>query len=156
MAQRRVLQGCTTREGTSKAAPEAVTQAVAEAEEVAEAVGGGYRRLQMPLSLAPAATVTVARPNCHSQPHWLLSLLTPAEVDHPRHGGATTTGPDATNPPAICQNLGGGGQLGGGVGMSPGGGGGVGGRVGRGIDGMAGGTGVSLGCTKGAEQGPNT
>ena len=38
------------------------------------------------------------------------------------HRGATTTGPDATYPPAICQNSGGGGgrQLGGG-----GGGGGV-------------------------------
>ena len=27
------------------------------------------------------------------------------------HGGATTIGPDATHPPAICQNLRGGGQL---------------------------------------------
>ena len=49
-------------------------------------------------------------------------------------GGATTTGPDATPPPAICENLegrGGGGQLGGGVqpgvggGSSRGSGGGV-------------------------------
>ena len=38
-------------------------------------------------------------------------------------GGATTTGPDATPPSAICQNWGG----------SWGGGGGVGGRVGGGV-----------------------
>ena len=49
---------------------------------------------------------------------------------HPKlrkiHGGATTTGPDATHPPAICQNSGGGG---GGAGGRSGGGqlGGVGG-----------------------------
>ena len=36
------------------------------------------------------------------------------------HGGATTTGPDATPPPAICQNL-----WGGGGGSSRGSGGGV-------------------------------
>ena len=43
-----------------------------------------------------------------------------------QHGGATTTGPDATHPPAICQNSGGGG---GGAGGRSGGGqlGGVGG-----------------------------
>ena len=39
-------QGCIAREGTSKEAP--------------EAVGGGYCRLQMPLSLALAARETVA------------------------------------------------------------------------------------------------
>ena len=39
-----------------------------------------------------------------------------------KHGGATTTGPDATHPPTIFQNLGGGeGQLGG-RGVPPGGG----------------------------------
>ena len=44
------------------------------------------------------------------------------------HGGATTTGPDATYPPAICQNSGGGGGGGGGQswrGVRPGVGGGV-------------------------------
>ena len=40
----------------------------------------------------------------------------------PTHGGATTTGPDATYPPAICQNSGGGAELGGG---GPAGGGGL-------------------------------
>ena len=39
----------------------------------------------------------------------------------PNHGGATTTGPDATYPPAICQNSGGGGGGGGGGGQSWGG-----------------------------------
>ena len=39
----------------------------------------------------------------------------------PAHGGATTTGPDATYPPAICQNSGGGGG-GGRVGGGPAGG----------------------------------
>ena len=49
-----------------------------------------------------------------------------------KHGGVITTGPDATPPPAICQNLGGGGgSLGGGVGWRVrGGGGGFGWRVG--------------------------
>ena len=38
-----------------------------------------------------------------------------------RHGGATTIGPDATHPPAICQNLrGGGGGQGGGRIQGPG------------------------------------
>ena len=54
----------------------------------------------------------------------------------PLHGGATTTGPDATRPPAICQNSGrGGGGGGGGQGVVLGGGGqlgGVGGDFGRG------------------------
>ena len=51
-------QGCIRREGTSEAAPEAVRQAVGG--EVAKAVGGGYCRLQMALSLALALTGTVA------------------------------------------------------------------------------------------------
>ena len=38
------------------------------------------------------------------------------------HGGATTTGPDATYHPAICQNSGGGEELGGGVWPGVGGG----------------------------------
>ena len=44
-----------------------------------------------------------------------------------KHGGATTTGPDATHPPTIFQNLGGGGGEGqlGGRGVPPGGWGGV-------------------------------
>ena len=46
-------EGCIRREGTSEAAPEGVRQAV---EEVAEAVGGGYCRLQMPLRLALAVS----------------------------------------------------------------------------------------------------
>ena len=51
------------------------------------------------------------------------------------HGGATTTGPDATHPPAICQNSGGGvggggGSWGGGSSRGSGGGGQAGGRGG--------------------------
>ena len=55
------------------------------------------------------------------------------------HGGATTTGPDATYPPAICQNSGGGGG-GGGGGVLPGVWGGVLPGVGGG-GGLAGGQG---------------
>ena len=52
------------------------------------------------------------------------------------HGGATTTGPDATYPPAICQNSGGGAELGGGSGRGSGGVlPGVGGGSGRGSGG---------------------
>ena len=50
-------QGCIRREGASEAAPEAVRRAVGA---VAKAVGGGYRRLQMPLKLAFAVRETVA------------------------------------------------------------------------------------------------
>ena len=42
----------------------------------------------------------------------LVALPVPSD-----HGGATTTGPDATYPPAICQNSGGGGGGGGGGGL---------------------------------------
>ena len=35
--------------------------------------------------------------------------MTPGSIAVCSHGGATITGPDATPPPAICQNLGGGG-----------------------------------------------
>ena len=52
------------------------------------------------------------------------------------HGGATTTGPDATHPPTIFENLGGGGgsQPGvGGGGVPPGGRGGVWQGVGGGV-----------------------
>ena len=52
--------GCIRREGASESIPEAVRQAVGQAEEVAEAVGGGYCRLQMPLKLALAVRETVA------------------------------------------------------------------------------------------------
>ena len=47
-------------------------------------------------------------------------------------GGATTIGPDATQPPGICQNLRGGGSWGGGEGQREGGGGGIGSSAGRG------------------------
>ena len=52
-------------------------------------------------------------------------LGTPTHVaqNHPHDpGGATTNGPDATTPPAICQNSGGGGGVGGGVQPGVGGG----------------------------------
>ena len=70
------------------------------------------------------------------------------------HGGATTTGPDATYPPAICQNSGGGGGGGGGVwpgvggGVKPGvGGGGLPGVRGA-SDGVRGGGGVRVRVTE--------
>ena len=47
-------------------------------------------------------------------------------------GGATTTGPDATHPPTIFQNLGGGGAVGGEGGSSGGVGGGLAGGPGGG------------------------
>ena len=50
-------QGCIRREGASEAASKAVRQAVGG---VAKAVGGGYYRLQMPLSPALAVRGTVA------------------------------------------------------------------------------------------------
>ena len=50
-------QGCIRREGTSEVAPEAVRQAVGG---VAKTVGGGYCRLQMPLSLVVPVRETVA------------------------------------------------------------------------------------------------
>ena len=43
-------------------------------------------------------------------------------TDRPVHGGVTTTGPDATHPPTIFQNSGGG-ELGGGSSRGSGGGG---------------------------------
>ena len=44
-------------------------------------------------------------------------------LNPPSHGGATTNGPDATTPPAICQNSGGvGGAIGGGPARGLGGG----------------------------------
>ena len=59
----------------------------------------------------------------------------------PNPGGATTNGPDATTPPAICQNSGGGGSWGGGVRAGGRGGGvflpGVGGASGRGVRGAS-------------------
>ena len=69
-----------------------------------------------PLPLHPEAKHTPL-------PQWHLPLATPMEADIERstirglkkdtldHGGATTTGPDATYPPAICQNSGGGGGV---------------------------------------------
>ena len=63
----------------------------------------------------------------------------PWALQWPRHGGVTTTGPDATHPPTIFQNSGGGGELGG---VQPGvGGGGVppGGRGGGSCRGSGGG-----------------
>ena len=57
--------------------------------------------------------------------HWRGVAPSPTLKKEPNHGGgATTIGPDATHPPAICQNLRGGGSWGGG--------GGVGGRAGEG------------------------
>ena len=81
--------------------------------------------------------------------------------------------PTPPPPPRYLSKLGGGrGGGGGGVGISPGGGGDNGGTAGLGSQGGGGGAntmqsprfsnkvkcchGVSLGCTKGAEQGPNT
>ena len=58
------------------------------------------------------------------------------------HGGATKTGPDATYPPAICQNSGGGAELGG---VWPG----VGGGSGRGLGG-GGKPGVGGGACRGS------
>ena len=51
------IQGCIRRKGTSETAPGAVRQRL---EEVAEAVGGGYCRLQMPLKLPLAVRETAA------------------------------------------------------------------------------------------------
>ena len=51
-------RGCIRREGTSEAAPEAVFGRRLEG--VAQAVGGGYCRLQMPLKLALGVRKTVA------------------------------------------------------------------------------------------------
>ena len=72
-------------------------------------------------------------------------------------GGATTTGPDATYPPGICQNSGGGGGGGGGrVGGGPAGGRGqAGGRRGGQAGGQAGGLGGGGGQAgvKGASDG---
>ena len=40
----------------------------------------------------------------------LMLAMGPRDLNSaPYHGGATTTGPDATHPPTICQNSGGGG-----------------------------------------------
>ena len=50
-------QGCIRREGTTETAPEAVDRRL---EEVAKAVGGGYCRLQMPLTPAVGVRETVA------------------------------------------------------------------------------------------------
>ena len=79
-----------------------------------------------------------------AHPCWILpapnmahTLLTATHI----HGGATTTGPDATHPPAICQNSGGGGGGGGswgGVQPGVGGGGQAGGRGGGGWPGVRG------------------
>ena len=45
---------------------------------------------------------------CHSCDPMPLRLCTVLHNDaQSRGGGVTTTGPDATHPPAICQNLGG-------------------------------------------------
>ena len=53
-----------------------------------------------------------------------VNWTAPRRTPTPDHGGATTTGPDATYPPAICQNLAGGGRSWGG-GPAGGRGGGV-------------------------------
>ena len=67
-----------------------------------------------------------------SVPHQLAMLGRPSMSGAAwGHGGATTTGPDATYPPAICQNSrGGGGQSWGGSGRGSGGGVPAGGRGG--------------------------
>ena len=58
--------------------------------------------------------------------HWGILLLDKIRILQGAQG-ATTIEPDATHPPAICQNLWGGGEVG------VGGGGRVGGRVGAGV-----------------------
>ena len=50
--------------------------------------------------------------------NWLI-LFSSKNLVNVTGGGATITGPDATYPPAICQNSGGGGAVGGG-GVQPG------------------------------------
>ena len=62
-----------------------------------------------------------------------------------KHGGATTTGPDATHPPTIFQNLGGGRGSWGGGGFLPG----VGGGSGRGSGGGGSGKGSGGGLAGG-------
>ena len=54
---------------------------------------------RVPPGVAPAFCVFVLL---------LLLIWWRSRVPLPRHGGATTTGPDATHPPTIYQNLGGG------------------------------------------------
>ena len=91
---------------------------------------------------------------------WHLAPLSTDEDLGPGgyHGGATTTGPDATYPPAICQNSGGGGG-GGGGGQSWGGsgrgtgGGPAGGRGGGQAGGRGGLPGVGGGGLAGAQGG---
>ena len=74
-------------------------------------------RWLVPLRMTSSAEITYKWPK-------LDGAVTPG-------GGATTTGPDATPPPAICQNLQGGGGVsgrvggGGGIGSLAGGGGGL-------------------------------
>ena len=116
-------------------------------------------------------------PDCHSAPNIVvlgkegrggIGMVKMPPPPIPRK--ATTTGPDATHPPAICQNLGG--VVGGGDGREGvGGGGGIGSntrfvtalllahhgvpllqRFSRSTVAMV----CPWGCTKGAEQGPNT
>ena len=60
--------------------------------------------------------------NAHRNPIETLMAFNRLQIRCPRHGGATTTGPDATYPPAICQNSGGGGGGVGGVRLGVGGG----------------------------------
>ena len=74
--------GCIRRDGASETAPEALDRRL---EEVAEAVGGGYCRLQMPLKLALGVRGTVAG-------HWKGALkggggVPPPLPTHPGGGG---------------------------------------------------------------------
>ena len=79
-----------------------------------------------------------------------------ARVPLVSHGGVTTTGPDATHPPTIFQNSGGGGELGGGPAGGRGGGGAPPGGRGGGCScrGVGGGSGRgSWGCPARGERG---
>ena len=77
-----------------------------------------------PASLAPPHHLTANRVETTLNPR-SKAIALPAKCirnEADGHGGVTTTSPDATHPPPIFQNSGGGGQL---VGVQPGVGGGV-------------------------------
>ena len=79
-----------------------------------------YASSLIPHALMSCKTVA-ARLQLNCSLFILANWLVPPGHRCPCHGGATTTGPDATYPPAICQNSGGGGGGGGGGGQSWGG-----------------------------------
>ena len=99
------------------------------------ACGAATRRVCQPHVMGePLTSAPLGRPLNFAgglrEPAALASLPAPVQKwlrtappnQGPMHGGATTTGPDATYPPAICQNSGGGGGGGGGSGRGSGGG----------------------------------